>query len=122
MNAIEKITKRNSIDETEFESMSKLMFQSFQINKQYKSESYLTKKEELINSFTQFLEKYLELHFLNSKKEKLEIINFIDKMNMQKELLELQRGDIKISDIQIAANRLGKKSQSAFEIKKHNSL
>lgn len=118
MNAIERIKKYNSIEETEFDSMSKLMFHSFQINKNYKSENYIVKKEELITSFTQFLEKYLELDFLNSNKEKLEIINFIDKMNMQKELLELQKGDINISDIQIAANRLGKKSQSAFNIKK----
>lgn len=118
MNAIEKIKKQNSIDETEFDGMSKLMFQSFQINKSdYKSENYIAKKGELISSFTQFLEKYLELHFLSSKVEKLVLINFIDKMNMQKELLELQKGNTKMSDIKIAGNRLGKKSQSAFETK-----
>jgi len=118
MNAIEKIKKQNSIDKTEFDCMSKLMFQSFQINNNdYKSENYITKKEELLSSFTQFLEKYLELHILNTKMEKLVIINFIDKMNMQKELLELQKGNTKMVDIQNAANRLGKKSQSAFETK-----
>ncbi|MCL6460512.1 hypothetical protein SAMN05444372_11712 [Flavobacterium micromati] len=117
MNAIERIKKHNSIDKVEFDSISKLMFQSFQNDKEFKNENQLTKKEELLTSFTQFLEKYLELDLLNSKKEKLEIINFIDKMNMQKELLELQKGDNSISNIQIAADRLGKKSQSTFEIK-----
>ncbi len=51
---------------------------------------------------------------VREKKEKLELINFIDKMNIQKELLELQKEETNISQIETAGKRLGKKSQSAF--------
>lgn len=47
----------------------------------------------------------------------MNLINFIDKINMQKELLQLKRNEIGISEIQIAGKRLGKKSQSAFTLK-----
>jgi hypothetical protein len=115
MTVIEKIEKQNNIEEQEFDHiMSKLVFQSFLVNKSYKSHNFLDKKEELIIHFTQFLEKYLNLQFISSKKDKLDLINFIDKMNMQRELLELQRNETDISQIQLAGKRLGKKSQSAF--------
>jgi hypothetical protein len=115
MTVIEKIEKQNNIEEQEFgQIMSKLVFQSFLVNSNNKSHNFLDKKEELIIYFTQFLEKYLDLQFISSKKDKLDLINFIDKMNMQRELLELQRNETDISKIQLAGKRLGKKSQSAF--------
>ena len=114
MTVLEKLEKQNTIEEQEFDRMSKFVFNSFLINRNYKSHNYLNKKEEMIISFTQFLEKYLELQFLSSKKDKLELINFIDKINMQKELVELQRNEISILQIRLAGKRLGKKSQSAF--------
>ena len=51
------------------------------------------------------------------RKNKLELINFLDKLNTQKELLELAKGQTNITDIRKAAKRLGKKSQSAFKTK-----
>ncbi len=117
MIVLDKLEQQNNIEEQEFERMSKLVFQSFLIRRDYKSDNLLTKKEELITHFTQFLEKYLELQFLSSKKDKLEFINFIDKMNTQKELLELQRNEIDMIQIKLAGKSLGMKSQSAFSTK-----
>ena len=117
MEVIEKLEQQNTIEEWEFDQMSKIVFQSFLIHRNYKSHNLLDKKEELISYFTQFLEKYLELQFLSSKKEKLELINFIDKMNMQKELLELQRNETDLVQIKLAGKSLGRKSQSAFATK-----
>ena len=116
---LDKLEKENRIDQQDFDRVAKLVYHSFLINIEtnYKSNIILDKKEELLVSFSQFLEKYLELQFLNSKKDKLELINFIDKMNMQKELLELQKNETNISQIQEAGQRLGKKSQSAFSSK-----
>lgn len=114
MTAIEKLEQQNNIQEEEFDNVMSNVFQSILIRKDYKSEIYLGKKEELLNCFIQFLEKYLELQFINSKKDKLALINFIDKINMHKELLELQRNKIDISQMRIAGKRLGKKTQSAF--------
>ena len=114
MTAVEKLEKQNNIQEQEFDNVMSNVFKSFLIKGIYKSGTYLDKKEELLNYFTQFLEKYLELQFISSKKDKLDLINFIDKINMQRELLELKKNEIEISQIQIAGRRLGKKSQSAF--------
>ena len=114
MTAIERLEKQNNIQEEEFDNVMSNVFQSFLVKKFYKSGNYLDKKEELLNYFTQFLEKYLKLQFINSKKDKVDLINFIDKINMQRELVELQRNEIDISQIKIAGKRLGKKSQSAF--------
>jgi hypothetical protein len=111
---LEKFEQQNTIEEQDFDKMFKLVFHSLLINRNYKSHNLLDKKEELIIYFTQFLEKYLELQFLSSKKDKLQLINFIDKMNMQKELLELQRNETDITQIKLAGQRLGRKSQSAF--------
>lgn len=115
MRSIEKI--ENSIEEKDFDSISKLMFHSLYIKRDYKSHNYINKKEELLVYFTEFLEKYLELEIVNNKKQKLEIINLIDKMNLQKELLDLQKGISNLSEIQAAGKHLGSKSQSAFKTK-----
>lgn len=114
---IENLEQKNTIDEQDLDKISKLVFHSFLINRNYKSHNFLDKKEELLIQFTQFLEKYLELQFLSSKKDKLELINFIDKMNMQKELLELQKNETNILNIKTAGQSLGRKSQSAFKTK-----
>jgi hypothetical protein len=116
MTAVKQIEDLNKIKEDEFEDISKLIFESFLIKKEYKSSSLVEKKEELISLFSGFLEKYIELHFANAQ-DKLQVIRFIDKLNMQRELLELKKGETRISDIKLAAQRLGKKSQSAFATK-----
>ncbi|WP_293298849.1 hypothetical protein [Pedobacter sp. UBA4863] len=59
----------------------------------------------------------MKLNFTGSKENKSALIKFISKLNLQKELLELASGEIKIQDLQKASQRLGKKSQSAFEEK-----
>ena len=93
------------------------MFHSFLIKRNYKSHNFLDIKEELISHFTKFLEKYLELQLLNSKKDKLGLINFIDKMNLQKELVGLKKNETTIEEIEKAGRSLGRKSQSAFDKK-----
>lgn len=117
MTILEKYENENTLEEQDFDKVSKLMFQSFLIKRNYRSPSFLDKKEELISHFTLFLEKYLELQFLNSKKDKLSLIDFIDKMNMQKELVELKKKETTLEEIEKAGKSLGRKSQSAFEKK-----
>lgn len=117
MSIVEQLERENKIEEHDIDTMSKLLFQSFSVKKNYRKPSTLSKKEDLIVSYTDFLKKYLEGQFLTSKKDKLTLINLIDKMNMQKELLELQRKEIKMNDIINAGKTLGAKSQSSFSTK-----
>lgn len=116
MTAIDTLVKENKLDLRDFDRVTKLVYHSCVIDESNEDDSnqILVKKEELLSHFGQFLEKYLELEFLSSKKEKLELINFIDKINLQKELLELLKNESHFSQIQKAGQKLGKKSQSAF--------
>lgn len=117
MTTIKELEKNNAIEKNEFDNITKMLLESFLIKSDDKSISFVIMKEALLEHFTMFLEKYLQLHFLTSSQDKLQLINFIDKLNMQRELLELEKGKINLSDIDLAGQRLGKKSQSAFKTK-----
>jgi len=107
----------NKIDKNDFNNIAQMLLKSFLIENHYKNNEVIDRKEELLISFSSFLEKYLELQFFNSADDKLQLINFIDKLQLQRELLELEKGQNKPSDLKLAAKRLGRKSQSAFESK-----
>src|SRR5260221_11331222 len=111
---LSEIRNRNEIREKEFDEMTKLMFDSFLIKKSRKDKSLLEKQTYLISLFSDILNKYLEFQMLSDRKRKLEVINFIDKLNLQKELINLQKGASNIDDIKAKAQRFGRKSQSAF--------
>ena len=108
---------KDEIGEKEFSEMTKLMYGSFLIKRTKNDKSVIEKQTILISLFTQVLNKYLEFQMLDDKKKKLEFINFIDKLNLQKEQLHLQKGITNINDIKEAAQRFGRKSQSAFSTK-----
>lgn len=117
MTVLQEIKSLNKINQKEFETVSRIVSESLMIIGKNENHSQIAQKEELIRIFSSFLEKYLEMQFVNSNENKLYLINFIDKLNMQKELLELIRGETKISGIKSASQRLGRKSQSAFKTK-----
>jgi hypothetical protein len=122
---VKEIDSLNKIGAEEFDRISRILFDSFKIsstdspNVELKSKqiSDLSKKEELIISYSSFLNKLLELKFVESKKSKLELIDFLDKLNLQRELIEIAQGQLTFSDVNKNAKRLGKKSQSAFKSK-----
>ncbi len=117
METIEEIEQNNKIHKHEFDTISNMMFESFLITSYQQNISTVIKQNELLDHFRLFLKKYLQLQFFNSTQDKLAVMDFIDKLNLQKELLELKTDNTNLADIQIAAQRLGKKSQSAFETK-----
>lgn len=68
----------------------------------------------ILNQLIPLLEKYLDEAPLD-KAGKLAVVKILDKMILQKELMELKiEVSHSIEDLKIAAHRLGKKSQSAF--------
>ena len=73
--------------------------------------------ERLIDKYKLFLVALLENDLLRDKKDKLEIIKFIDKLNSQKEALEIKSGKKSFEELSAASKRLGRKSQSAFSSK-----
>ncbi|MBI3517742.1 MAG: hypothetical protein HY062_00095 [Bacteroidetes bacterium] len=114
MNIETEIRTLNKIGQNELKGISDILFHSFEIKKDYRDKKTINKKEFLIEGFVEYLKKYLELNPKMSRKDKLEIIHFIDKLKIQTEILELLSGNLTESGITIAGKRLGKKSQSAF--------
>jgi hypothetical protein len=107
----------NAIDENDLTKISGLLFESFSINRQYKRESLVNYKEDLIDSFMELLNKLLAQQTGLSKERKLDTIDLLDKLKTQKENLEMIKSNISLSDIEQASARLTKKTQSAFELK-----
>lgn len=113
----DKSAFKNAIDQNGLDSIVRILCESFLINSGHKKISLIGKKEELIEDFSALLEKHLQFRFVNSSSDKLKMINFIDKLNQQKELLELEKGKLNIDNVRKASERLSKKSQSGFETK-----
>jgi hypothetical protein len=79
----------------------------------YKRVNTIHKKEQLIDAFSSLLVKYMETKSVSSNTRKLEILKMLDRLNEQKELLDLQLNKINLKDIKEAGRRFGKKAQSA---------
>jgi len=62
-----------------------------------------------------FVEAIKEIHAHQPRAERLKLINLIDKLNFQRDLLDIARGNVKISDIKAAGKHLGKKAQLSYE-------
>lgn len=116
MSTIEEIENYNKIDENEVNTISRKILGSF-LTQGSLNHTTIVKQEILLDDFMALLGKYLQLDFYDSSQDKIELINFIDKLNIQKELLELKKGQTNLADIEAAGERLGKKAQSAFESK-----
>jgi hypothetical protein len=117
MTALKILKENNQIEHHKFKDLMNVIFESLLIKTVDVDSIYILKQKKVNNQFAVFLEQFVESGFIDSKQSKLEFINFIDKLNMQKELLEIESKAVNLKDIKIAANRLGKKSQSAFESK-----
>jgi len=115
MATLQSIKDLNQINDEELHNIAQIMLDSFVVKDN--NESVISKKEIIITSFANFMEQYLKLHFIGSKERKAQLIKFISKLKMQKELLEIASGEISLDDIQMAGKRLSKKSQSAFKNK-----
>lgn len=113
MPVLQEIKQKDQFSEADLNQVTKIIFYSFSINHLEKFDE----QEQLLDYFKIFLKKYLNSNLLTTRKSKVQLINFLDKVNLQKELLELRKGEINIDQIKLAAQSLGKKSQSAFTTK-----
>lgn len=112
MTLAEEIEKINRISETDFKEVIPVLFNSVRITPDTSVES-IKHHHTTINQFITLLTELLADHIPDST-QKLSIVKLLDKLNLQKELIEMKIQGVSIEDIKVAAERLGKKSQSAF--------
>ncbi len=117
MLTLTEIEEKNEISEEEFAQMSGLVFHFVSEKQPVKDISTIETKDGFINAFLGVLKKYLDILPANDRGKRLEIINFIDKLNFKLELNALQKSNFYLTGIEKAANGLGRKAQSAFETK-----
>ncbi|MFZ6012418.1 MAG: hypothetical protein ACOYXT_18890 [Bacteroidota bacterium] len=110
------VTKINQIKEAEINELSSCIFQSFLVTGTQNTQT-LVRRSDLLDDFIDFLGKYLAADLAKSNKHKLAVLNSIDKLTLQKELLQLRKKEIAGADIKEAGRRSGRKSQSAFKKK-----
>ena len=114
MTAIKTIEKINKINDDEFLQVNNKVFQFFIVDNKNQKSATLEKKDELLAFYADLLKKCLEMNLPESKQDKLTFINFIDKLNMQRKLLEVMLDKKKATQLQMVSKRFGRKAQSAF--------
>jgi len=77
--------------------------------------NYSIDQQPFLNIFSTFLENSIHASNFKSQKTRLDIINFLDKVNRYKEFKMIESGELKVEDLEKMAERFGRKAQSGFE-------
>ena len=83
----------------------------------YHDEAEMEEHRDFIGSVRHVFQTMLKAGHVHTREEKLNLIQLISKLKMQQERLDIASGIIRAEDLKIAGERLGRKSQSAFEAK-----
>ncbi len=97
--------------------INSVLLEALNIKDLYSNDPAVDYKVELINIYSELLYKILFISPKLSNDSQLKLINLLHKINAPKEALEIIRSKVSAEDLLIASERLGKKSQSAFELK-----
>lgn len=93
------------------------VFSSLKVREHYGDKIEVEAHHTLISSFKTLLEAMLQIDQAQSREDKLMLIKVISQMKRHQEQLDLASGQITLKGIKVAGERLGRKSQSAFETK-----
>jgi len=113
----EHIIEIEAITVDDLNKLNLVLVDSLNIKNIYSDNSGDSYKEDMINAFSELLKKVLFQSPEISNDSKLTVIKLLQKINTQKEALEIIRSKVSAEDLMIASERLSKKSQSAFELK-----
>jgi hypothetical protein len=112
MTFIEEIENTRHISHADVDNLATILIRSISGTKNNSPESF-EHQNRIISQLILFLEKYLGEEILNLE-DKLVVIKILDKIQLQREVIEMKLKGLSIEDLKVAAERLGKKSQSAF--------
>lgn len=102
----------NKVNEEEAKEAFHVLASSLIFDSSYNTKAELHNKSIFISFLSTILEEALRNNVVKSKQERLKLIKLLDKLKQQKEAVEFAKGNE--VNLQIAAERLGKKAQSAF--------
>jgi len=102
-------------------NISGLIMQAIEVKNSVKKQKTIDTKEAIVDSLADILENMLTNNLHLSRQKKVEIIHLLNKLKANKEYMQLVKGNMTndkqaLADMRAASERLGKKSQSAFEM------
>ena len=112
MTFTETIKELDDLDLQMFGSYSAEVAKSFFVVESKKPKA-LDIKENLLERYMEFLNFYIAQVDL-PRQSKIYWITFLDKLTLQREILELEKNPKQLANIKKAAPHLGKKMQSSF--------
>jgi hypothetical protein len=112
MRTVQTIPFVNEVNEKEAQAVFHVLSSSIIFDSSTNTKDDLNDISTMVSFFSRALEKIMQSHLVKSKSDRLKVIKFIDKLKQQTNAIELAKG--KKVDLQIAAERLGRKAQSSF--------
>ncbi|MEK7255025.1 MAG: hypothetical protein AAB316_09790 [Bacteroidota bacterium] len=106
------LDRKNKFDKADIELVSNLSFKAFHLGMEV-TNSNIEKRMLLLEQYIQFLNKLLRSELIQSNEQHVELVKVIVNLKAQLEVFEVLSGKVKLEDLQAAAERMGKKSQSA---------
>jgi fructose-1-phosphate kinase PfkB-like protein len=121
MTVLEQLEKDAVIEEVDIAAISGIIMQAIEVKGSVKKQAAINTKETILDSLADMLEKMLTSNLNLTKQNKVEIIHLLNKLKANEEYMQLVKGNLtdneqSFTDMMVASERLGKKSQSAFEL------
>ena len=105
---IENIEKNNQFSEQELGQLTNWLYSSVALSDKDNANQY-KKKEQRLDFLISFLKDYYEDKDWESDELEANFLDFLSKVYLQKELLQIATGEIKIKDVQSAIRSFGVK-------------
>ena len=105
---IENIEKNKQFSEQELGQLTNWLYSSVALSDKDNVNQY-KKKEQRLDFLISFLKDYYEDHNWESDELEASFLDFLSKVYLQKELLQIATGEIKIKDVQSAIRSFGVK-------------
>jgi hypothetical protein len=107
---LENIEQRSEISQQEFGQLANWLYGSVSISRNESAATY-QKKEQRLDFLLAFLQDYYEEHEWKSDEEEGNFFDFYAKVKLQKEILQIVSGKIKLKDVQLARQSFALKSK-----------
>ena len=105
---IENIEQNNQISELEFGQLAHWLYGSVALSSKDNTHNY-KEKEQTLDFLITFLKNYYESHDWESDESEAHFLDFLSKVYLQKEILQISNGQIKAKDVQSAIESFKRK-------------
>lgn len=107
---LENIEQRSEISQQDFGQLANWLYGAVAISRKDSASTY-QKKEERLDFLIAFLKDYYEEREWESDEAEGNFLDFYAKVKLQKEILQILSGQIKLSDLQMASQSFALKTK-----------